>query len=219
MVRSRVIAVLPSLCVAITLLHEKHVGCWCGTRPNTMKARWNLSSAPRQGEQMRRDPLPRLQRRSEIVASALLASVLLWFHGEKPASAKVKSVVAQDKLFQDVLISKWAKTSKGQPDLVLGLRGEVYVLLPGQDGGAVRNYALKAECTHLGCLVNWDIRGKKFVCPCHGSQYDAQGSVLKGPAPHSLALAQVGLTDDGKVKLSAWEGEDFRDGSTPWWSV
>jgi len=219
MVRSCAIVVLLLVYAAVALLHERHTGCWCGASPSTAKPRWSLSSMPRQGEPTRRDPRPRLQRRSEIITSALLTTTLLWSHGGKPASAKAKPVVAQDKRFQEVLVSKWAQTSKGQPDLVLGLRGDAYVLLPGQDGGALRNYALKAECTHLGCLVQWDPRGKKFLCPCHGSQYDSEGSVLRGPAPHPLALAQVGLTAEGKVQLSAWEGEDFRDGSNPWWAV
>ncbi|CAE7766385.1 petC-1 [Symbiodinium microadriaticum] len=100
---------------------------------------------------------------------------------------------AQDKNWQQV--ASWVKSAKGQPDLVLGLRGEAYFLLPGKDGGAIRNFALKAECTHLGCLASWNRVGNKFVCPCHGSQYDENGSVLKGPAPNSLALAHVELTE------------------------
>ena len=39
---------------------------------------------------------------------------------------------------------------------------------------------------------------------------------LPSPAPQSLALAHVELTDTQKVRLSAWAEEDFRDGSEPW---
>jgi len=38
-------------------------------------------------------------------------------------------------------------------------------------------------CTHLGCVVPWNQAEKKFICPCHGSQYNDQGRVVRGPAP------------------------------------
>lgn len=140
--------------------------------------------------------------------------------GTSPSRAESRpkrSVVAQDKQFKEVEVKSWIMTSKGQPDLVIGLRGEPYYLLPGKDGGAIRNYALKAECTHLGCLADWSKRERKFICPCHGSQYDEQGNVIRGPAPRSLALAHVDLSESQKVQLSAWTEDDFRDGSAPWW--
>ncbi|CAJ1406146.1 unnamed protein product [Effrenium voratum] len=167
-----------------------------------------------------------LPRRSLAAAAAAgsVALALLKVPGPAPASALVtkkppKPVVAQDKSFQPVEVASWAQASKGQPDLVLGLRGDPYFLLPGKDGGALRNFALRAECTHLGCLANWNRVVNKFVCPCHGSEYDDQGKVLKGPAPQSLALAHVELTETQKVRLVAWTEEDFRDGSEPWWAA
>jgi Rieske Fe-S protein len=75
----------------------------------------------------------------------------------------------------------------------------------------LESYALRAECTHLGCLVAFDVaNGKGFACPCHGSQYAADGSVTRGPAPRSLTLADVSVRDDGKVLLRPWQGADFR---------
>jgi len=72
-------------------------------------------------------------------------------------------------------------------------------------------------CTHLGCVVPWNRAANKFMCPCHGSQYDATGKVIRGPAPQSLALARV-ADADGVVVLSAWdENIDFRTGVKPWW--
>ena len=44
----------------------------------------------------------------------------------------------------------------------------------------------------------------------HGSQYAADGSVTRGPAPRSLTLADVSVRDDGKVLLRPWQGADFR---------
>ena len=46
-------------------------------------------------------------------------------------------------------------------------------------------------CTHLGCIPNQREGmaakdGGGWVCPCHGSIYDASGRVIKGPAPKNL---------------------------------
>ena len=42
-------------------------------------------------------------------------------------------------------------------------------------------FAMTAICTHLGCTVGAPI-GPQITCPCHGSQYDLNGSNLLGPA-------------------------------------
>ena len=41
--------------------------------------------------------------------------------------------------------------------------------------------ALTAICTHEGCTVS-NLSGSQFVCPCHGSTFNASGSVANGPA-------------------------------------
>jgi cytochrome b6-f complex iron-sulfur subunit len=46
--------------------------------------------------------------------------------------------------------------------------------------------ALYKVCTHLGCLFNWREQEGKFVCPCHGSQFQSNGDYIRGPAPRSL---------------------------------
>jgi Rieske Fe-S protein len=51
--------------------------------------------------------------------------------------------------------------------------------------------ALSATCTHLGCQVRWDGDAKKFICPCHGGVYAADGRVLEGPPPRPLDTVDV----------------------------
>ncbi|MCS7259826.1 MAG: Rieske (2Fe-2S) protein [Anaerolineae bacterium] len=46
--------------------------------------------------------------------------------------------------------------------------------------------ALYSACTHLDCLCNWNAQQAHFVCPCHGSVFDRDGALLKGPAPRAL---------------------------------
>jgi cytochrome b6-f complex iron-sulfur subunit len=42
------------------------------------------------------------------------------------------------------------------------------------------------KCTHRGCDVSYQAEGKKFYCPCHGSEFDLYGRVTKGPAGKPL---------------------------------
>jgi Rieske Fe-S protein len=44
---------------------------------------------------------------------------------------------------------------------------------------------MTAVCTHEGCDVT-GISGSTFVCPCHGSEFNSTGSVVKGPASRAL---------------------------------
>lgn len=50
-------------------------------------------------------------------------------------------------------------------------------------------YAMSLVCTHLGCTVN--VTPEKLVCPCHGSVFDREGQVLKGPSTRALERFQV----------------------------
>ncbi len=48
-----------------------------------------------------------------------------------------------------------------------------------------------AACTHLGCHVNWNATEQCWDCPCHGSQFAPDGTVLNGPALSPLAEAKI----------------------------
>jgi glycine/D-amino acid oxidase-like deaminating enzyme/nitrite reductase/ring-hydroxylating ferredoxin subunit len=47
-------------------------------------------------------------------------------------------------------------------------------------------HAVKARCTHLGCIVHWNTAEETWDCPCHGSRFDVGGEVLEGPAVEAL---------------------------------
>merc|ERR550532_3708583 len=124
--------------------------------------------------------------------------------------------VARDALGNDVKVADWIKThSNGERNLVQGLKGDPSYLIVSSDK-TLEKFAVNAVCTHLGCVVPWNKGLNKFACPCHGSQYDQNGKVVRGPAPLSLALAKV-AEGDGKVVISPWTETDFRTGSAPWW--
>jgi glycine/D-amino acid oxidase-like deaminating enzyme/nitrite reductase/ring-hydroxylating ferredoxin subunit len=57
--------------------------------------------------------------------------------------------------------------------------------------GEGRVHAVSAVCTHMGCLVGWNETDRSWDCPCHGSRFAADGSVLHGPAVKPLEPVAV----------------------------
>ncbi|RVU20026.1 FAD-dependent oxidoreductase [Streptomyces antnestii] len=54
-------------------------------------------------------------------------------------------------------------------------------------------HAVSARCTHLGCLVAFNAAESTWECPCHGSRFATDGSVLQGPALRPLAPMDLRL--------------------------
>ncbi|HXT35080.1 MAG TPA: Rieske (2Fe-2S) protein [Chloroflexota bacterium] len=77
---------------------------------------------------------------------------------------------------------------------------EGFVVHP-QAGGAL--YAVSAACTHMGCAISWMGQSGTFVCPCHGAQYNADGTVLSGIARHPLPFLKLRTHADGRIQVWA----------------
>lgn len=58
-------------------------------------------------------------------------------------------------------------------------------------------HAVSTVCTHLGCIVKSNTAG--FECPCHGSRFAKDGTVMGGPAPAPLAWLEVTPVSGGVV--------------------
>lgn len=78
--------------------------------------------------------------------------------------------------------------------------------LSNTDQGVLAIYKV---CTHLGCLYNWNDQEDKFICPCHGSQFEKDGIFITGPAPRSLDrfVMQAVDPDTGDILAESNDGQ------------
>ena len=67
--------------------------------------------------------------------------------------------------------------------VVARIHGKQYAVSRRDDGELV---ALSARCTHLGCIVGWNAADRAWECPCHGSRFAADGTLVQGPATNDL---------------------------------
>ena len=77
--------------------------------------------------------------------------------------------------------------------------GEAVIL--GRDSGGL--YAMSAACTHAGCMLSVTnaAGAEELSCPCHGSLFDVNGDVTRGPALASLQHYQVDVAADGTITI------------------
>lgn len=55
----------------------------------------------------------------------------------------------------------------------------------------------QAKCSHLGCQIE-QITDGVMICPCHGSKYNLEGDVIKGPAKKKLDRLKFDYLADEK---------------------
>jgi cytochrome b6-f complex iron-sulfur subunit len=60
-----------------------------------------------------------------------------------------------------------------------------------------RLYATTATCTHKDCIVK-HVQGE-IRCPCHGSRFDLDGDVTKGPAKSPLPRLAIAQNANGRI--------------------
>lgn len=71
---------------------------------------------------------------------------------------------------------------------IIESEGEKLAVYKDQNG---MNHAVSAVCTHMKCVVNWNHTEKTWDCPCHGSRFTTDGTVLEGPAITDLAKKDI----------------------------
>ncbi|MDM7922890.1 MAG: ubiquinol-cytochrome c reductase iron-sulfur subunit [Pyrinomonadaceae bacterium] len=131
-------------------------------------------------KQSRFDPEPMPRR--DFLGLAALGSM---------AAAFILSIFGMLKLPKAAVSASPAKKfSVALPDTLV--EGEPFVP-PGRNVAVFRDgegvFAISTICTHLGCIVKAGTTG--FECPCHGSGFEKDGTVRKGPAPKPLPWLKV----------------------------
>lgn len=86
------------------------------------------------------------------------------------ASHYLKDLTGTESTLEDL------KTGDGK---VIKKEGERLAVHRNEDGELE---VVSAVCTHMGCNVRWNNAEKTWDCPCHGSRFDTDGSVIEGPA-------------------------------------
>jgi len=87
-----------------------------------------------------------------------------------------------------------------QPDTPLHVpEAGVWITKRQSDGSLT---ALDDRCTHLGCRQKWNPERRLFECPCHGSEFDLEGNVKRGPANRALPRLSITTGKDKKLHLS-----------------
>lgn len=71
----------------------------------------------------------------------------------------------------------------------------------GRDDGGV--YAMTLTCTHAGCDMasSGSVAIDGISCACHGSRFDANGSVVSGPATSPLVHFAVSIDSAGNMNV------------------
>jgi cytochrome b6-f complex iron-sulfur subunit len=123
-------------------------------------------------------------------------------------------VQAKDTAGNPIAVNTFLMTVKaGERPSVKGLAAPDMDYLVITEGPKIAPYAIKPVCTHLGCTVEWKAAQNRFVCPCHGSQYDSQGRVVHGPAAKDLPLITVVIKQNQIRLVDRSPAIDPRQGS------
>lgn len=51
-----------------------------------------------------------------------------------------------------------------------------------------QKHIVKNKCPHMGCSLIFNNEEKTWDCPCHGSRYDLDGNVIKGPSNQDIKI-------------------------------
>jgi 3-phenylpropionate/trans-cinnamate dioxygenase ferredoxin reductase component len=151
------------------------------------------------------DPAQRICELAEAEAVQLVVVGNKGMSGVRRFLGSVPNKVAHE-VPSDVLIVK--TVDRSVEDLVAGHGGLVngdgrqLAVYRDEDG---QTYELSPRCTHMGCTIDWNDSAKTWDCPCHGSRFAVDGSVVRGPAAE--ALERVGGTAPAREHAPAGDLE------------
>ena len=145
------------------------------------------------------------------VAARLIAAELL---GHKSAFAELvrpgrlsplkggKNILGENALVVKQLVKDYLTQRQNEKLSELKAGDSAIVDAEGETFAAWRSpagelYAVSPVCTHVGCKVHWNSVETSWDCPCHGSRFRPDGTVIEGPALAPLKRKHVPALGDG----------------------
>ena len=128
-----------------------------------------------------------------VLTAGALAACSDSGEGEKP----VASSEASSRIIRTRGTNPGGGAIAKTPDVPVGsgvIVGDVVVTQPA--AGEFKGFS--AKCTHKGCAVN-KVADGTIDCPCHGSKFNLDGSVAKGPADKPLEAKPISVQGDSIV--------------------
>jgi len=125
-----------------------------------------------------------------------LAPILVYFwpappKGQKNGLIKVSLPTPIDQLADGTATQILAPTSPNSAFIMADGGGDnaagdlAFGAFVIKDQGKITVFA--QNCSHLGCSVAFNTNAKTLDCPCHGSRFNLDGTVLRGPAANPLS--------------------------------
>jgi Rieske Fe-S protein len=128
-----------------------------------------------------------------LAATALTACST---YGKKPEAAPSSSAPAESPASPGAPAPATAALTK-TADVPVGsgvIVDDIVVTQP--TAGVFKGFS--TVCPHAGCNVS-TVESGNIVCPCHGSRFDLEGAVVKGPATKPLEAKAVSVQGDSLV--------------------
>jgi cytochrome b6-f complex iron-sulfur subunit len=126
------------------------------------------------------------QAASLAVFGNTLATLLAGCGSENPVDssggniARIQAVVANNTITLAIDANS-PLAAVGSAALVQASNNSLLVARTAQDTFA----AVTAVCTHQACVIT-GYNNQIYTCPCHGSQFNTSGRVVRGPATSAL---------------------------------
>ncbi|MBO3458396.1 cytochrome b6-f complex iron-sulfur subunit [Aetokthonos hydrillicola Thurmond2011] len=148
-------------------------------------------------------------------AGSALYTVGKFFIPPAESTGEGGAIIAKDILGNPIPATQILAEVPGTRALVAGLNHEP-TYLTVTESNSLDSIGIVDNCTHLGCTFPWNPMDQQFQCPCHGSLYAPNGTVVRGPAPLPLKIVHVTVIDNS-ILISTWTQTDPRTGEKPWW--
>jgi glycine/D-amino acid oxidase-like deaminating enzyme/nitrite reductase/ring-hydroxylating ferredoxin subunit len=99
--------------------------------------------------------------------------------------------------FSKEKITELAELAPGEAKVVK-YEGHTLALYKDEEGAL---HAVNSACTHIKCIVGWNTAEKTWDCPCHGSRFSYDGTMINAPARKDLEQIEISeLVEDEKEK-------------------